>query len=221
MATHHPSEEVLVAYASGALSEPLSLLVATHLTLCPGCRDEVRDYEALGGILLEELPPAPIAPDCLAAVFRRLDEAATAPRPAARPAPVAADPRLPQPLCSYINGGLDRLRWASVKPGLRIADLRLGRHPVRTRLLRAQPGTSIPRHTHAGTEAMLVLAGGFTDEHCHCRRGDVRFADETVTHRQVIDPDEECLCLLVTDGPVRLTGLLGLLGRFVNHFSAF
>lgn len=213
MAAHHPGEDVLLAYAAGSLSEPIALLVATHLTLCPDCRTEAGAYEALGGALLEDLPPAAVGPDRLAETLRRLDQEETA----SASAPTPADPGLPQPLWDYV-GGLDRLRWRWVMPGMRAADLGLGRHPVRTRLLRARAGLSIPRHGHAGTEATLVLAGGFTDEHGHCRRGDVRFADETVIHRQKIDSDEDCLCLLVTDGPVRPTGLLG---RLAARFDSF
>ena len=42
-------------YAAGSLSEPVALLIATHLALCPRCRHEVEEFEALGGALLEDL----------------------------------------------------------------------------------------------------------------------------------------------------------------------
>ena len=35
---HHPTDEFLLDYAAGALGEPKSLLVATHLSMCPACR---------------------------------------------------------------------------------------------------------------------------------------------------------------------------------------
>jgi len=54
---HHPSDERLLEYASGAAPEPIALLVATHLALCPACRHVTAELEAVGGALLETLPP--------------------------------------------------------------------------------------------------------------------------------------------------------------------
>jgi len=38
MPAHHPGPEVLMDYASGALPEPVALLVATHASLCRECQ---------------------------------------------------------------------------------------------------------------------------------------------------------------------------------------
>jgi putative transcriptional regulator len=61
----------------------------------------------------------------------------------------------------------------------------------------------------------LVLAGGFSDESGHFVRGDVAEADPSVNHQPVADPGEDCLCLAVTDAPLRLTGPFG---RLLNPF---
>ena len=42
-------EEMLLAYATGALNEPLSLVVASHMALNPESRVEVEEYETVGG----------------------------------------------------------------------------------------------------------------------------------------------------------------------------
>ena len=49
--------------------------------------------------------------------------------------------------------------------GVEQADIAVGGRAgkVKARLLRIRPGIKIPRHTHAGTEMTLVLAGGFTE----------------------------------------------------------
>src|SRR5690606_430726 len=156
-----------------------------------------------------DLPAAEIGRDCLQAVLQRLiDDAGTAagPKPPHRQG-ASTDPVLPPPLRDAIGGDPRSLRWQWMMPGVRMADLRLGRPPTRTCLRRARAGLALPRHTHTATEAVLVLAGGFSDEYGRCRRGDVRITEPSVTHRQVIDADEDCLCLVVTDGPVRLTGI--------------
>ena len=46
-------------------------------------------------------------------------------------------------------------------------------------------------------------------------------ADSHVDHRPVADEDEDCLCLIVTDAPLRLTGWLGrLLNPFIRIYPA-
>lgn len=209
--THHPSEERLLDYVSGALPEPLALLVATHLALCPVCRRTSAELEALGGALLEAAPPEPLAADSLERTLARLDE----PAPTGSPPPArTGDPSLPQPLRGYLGDGLDCLPWRHLGP---IAELRLlqASEGFTTRLLWAQAGAAVPAHTHAGSEMTLVLRGGFTDESAHFVRGDVEEADGSVDHSPVADEDEDCICLAVTDGPLRLTSRFG---RLLNPF---
>jgi putative transcriptional regulator len=211
--THHPRPERLLDYASGALPEPAALLVATHLALCPLCRRALAELEAVGGTLLEALPPEPVADDSLASVLARIDRPAPPPNPVAAATPPAAELVLPQPLRDYV-GSLDKVAWRHFGP-LSEARLLPGFDKLTTRLLRVRPGTALPHHTHGGTELTLVLQGGFSDVTGHYLRGDVCDADSGVDHRPVADPDEVCMCLVVTDAPLRLTGRLG---RLLNPF---
>ncbi len=87
---------------------------------------------------------------------------------------------------------------------------------MKTRLLRIKAGTALPQHTHEGHEFTLLLAGGFSDASGHYLRGDVAVADASVDHRPVADDGEDCLCLAVTDAPLRLTGPFG---RYLNFFA--
>jgi putative transcriptional regulator len=208
---HHPSEERLLDYASGALPEPMALLVATHLALCPGCRRRVAELEAVGGALLEALPPEPVGDDSLARLLARLDRDEDAEQ--AAPVGDPGDPMLPQPLRAYV-GSLDQIAWRNLGP---MAEARLltGFDRFTTRLLRIGPGTALPHHTHVGSELTLVLQGGFSDVTGHYLRGDVAEADSELDHRPVADAGEVCVCLAVTDAPLRLTGWLG---RMLNPF---
>ena len=208
---HHPSEARLLDYASGALPEPMTLLIATHLALCPACRRTVAELETVGGALLESLPPEPVADDSLARLFARLDR--LEPAEQAAPASLQAASILPQPLRDYV-GTLDRVGWRHFGA---VAEARLltGSEKFTTRLLRVAPGAALPYHTHVGSELALVLQGGFSDVNGHYLRGDVSEADSAVDHRPVADADEDCLCLIVTDAPLRLTGWLG---RLLNPF---
>ena len=210
--THHPSDERLLDYASGALPEPLALLVATHLALCPRCRRASNELEALGGVLLEALTPEALAEDSLQRALARVDQQSAAPPPAG--AAHDGQAGLPQPLRGYVGDALDCLPWRRLGP---IAEVRLlpDFEGFTTRLLWSQAGAAVPAHTHAGSEMTLVLRGGFTDAGAHFVRGDVEEADSSVDHRPVADDDEDCICLAVTDAPLKLTSRLG---RLLNPF---
>ncbi len=215
MLRHHPDDELLFDYAAGSLSEPVALIVATHMALCPACRSEVARFEAMGGAMMAELPPYSVE-GLLDGLMARLDEpekvAAAATRDKSASSP--GDMRVPQPLRGYLGKGLESLAWKSM-PGVREAEILAEREDFKTRLLQISPAKAMPLHTHEGMEYTLVLTGGFTDGDRHYLRGDVAVADEEVNHQPVADPGEPCLCLAVTDAPLRLTGPLG---RLLNPF---
>jgi putative transcriptional regulator len=112
---HHPPEELFLAYAAGDLGEAWSLLIATHLALCPVCRGAVRDAEAIGGALIDELVPETLAGDALEKTLARAAAAevmpAAAPKRGGRGGCV---PILPQPLRDYA-GGQGRLPHPTVE----------------------------------------------------------------------------------------------------------
>ena len=54
----------------------------------------------------------------------------------------------------------------------------------------------------------LNFAGAFTDGATVFKRGDIEEADETLTHQPVATPDEDCICLAVTDAPLKFKSLL-------------
>ena len=64
----------------------------------------------------------------------------------------------------------------------------------------------VPQHTHEGSELTLVLEGAFRDKTGRYARGDLALADGSIEHRPVAEPGEDCMCLTVTDAPLRLTG---------------
>jgi len=220
MPTHHPSQPLLMDYAAGTAREPVAVLVATHLALCPACRAEVARLEALGGALLEEAAPEPLSDAALARALSNLDAAsgsAGESTPRAAPGPeTAPDLRVPCPLRDYL-GEFEKAAWR--RRGAVSEAAVLEAFPgFKTRVLRIRGGTAIPQHTHEGSEFTLVLAGGFSDAQGHFLRGDVAEADASVEHRPVADEGEECICLAVTDAPLRFTGPMG---RFLNLLARF
>lgn len=74
---YHPPPEVLLDYATGTLNAATALIVATHLALCPNCRQYVQVLEAVGGAMLAESEPMAVSAACLEAVLASLDRPET------------------------------------------------------------------------------------------------------------------------------------------------
>ena len=215
--SHHIGDELLMDYAAGATSEPESLVIATHLALCPQCRSAVQGLEDVGGALLEDVAPEAVSDDALAAVMARLDGGAPTQAPKRQPLSGNAI-AVPEPLRSYLGGGLDGLDWQRTMRGLDVYEVKTGRPEMKTRLLKIKAGTPMPEHTHHGQEFTLVLTGGYSDERGHFTRGDIDITDDDVQHTPVADAGEDCICLTLTQAPLKLTGPFG---RLLNPFVKF
>lgn len=217
MISHHPQDELLLDYAAGNIGEGPALAVASHAARCQSCLDQISVYETLGGVLLEDIAPEPVADSLLARTLAMLDapEAASA---AVAPVDVETARVAPEPLHRYLGRGLAHLAWRRV--GALIAAVEEVRLPVAAKnvkvsLMRLKAGSLMPRHSHRGNEYTLVLAGGFSDGDSHFGPGDFVAKDGSDTHQPIVDEDGECICLAVLDAPVRLSGTIG---RLFNPF---
>jgi len=199
--THHPDEELLLSYASGAADEGFALVVATHLAFCPECRRAVSAFERTGGAMLASLTPATLRDGALERTLARLDE----PAKSVTRQPTMSDARLPEPLRSYV-GNLDR-SWLPLGPGV-AHRLLLKRGKTSVRLIRAMPGASVPVHSHEGRELTLVLTGGFHDETGRFGPGDLESATQETHHKPIADLGEVCTNLALTDAPLRFFSTL-------------
>ena len=213
---HHPSESLLLAYAGGSLGEAESIALSTHLTLCPQCRRAVASAEAIGGALLEDMEAAPVSADGLKAVLARLEHEQAEPSPATRPtrrsAASDAFPDLPQSLVRYAEAALAETGWRRVAPGVQQLRLKTG-GSAKARLLRLKPGTLLPEHSHRGSELTLVLSGSYTDELGCFGRGDMAELDDSVTHRPIVDLGQDCVALIVTEAPLKFSGLVARIAQ--------
>ncbi|MFN3634764.1 MAG: ChrR family anti-sigma-E factor [Rhizobium rhizophilum] len=208
---HHISDELLLDYATGNLAEGWSIAVATHLALCPTCRDRLSFMEHTGGQLLEaaeEAETVATPADSWAAMKAKLS-AASSKSYAAEPVAAPADiPVLPEPLRSYLGGDVEGLKWKALGRGAYHIPIKTGDSESQVRLLKIPAGKPVPEHSHGGRELTLVLKGAFTDGATVFKRGDIEEADETLTHQPVATPDDDCICLAVTDAPLKFKSLL-------------
>lgn len=218
MISQHPPFDLIVDYAAGSLPEGVAMVVACHIEMCRMCRDRVVELEVVGGALLDTIPPIPISNRELEDVMARIDALEDAVEDAAAVAvpPVSVGGAiLPAALGRFVGKALERLTWRKRGGLFEEARLPVGAGPFTVSLMRLKAGASVPRHTHRGVEYTLVLAGGFADGDRQFGPGDFSAKDGSVEHSPVVDDDGECLCLVVQDAPVKLTGTFG---RLVNPF---
>jgi putative transcriptional regulator len=215
MINHHPPLELLFDYATGATPEAVSLIVATHATLCADCATRIGKIEAVGGALLETVDPVDVGEDVLKSVMMRLDEPQSAVDSTRQSVDAETATVVPEPLLPYIGRGLAHLAWKGAGRMAEEARLPLAIKGFKVALMRLKPGAAMPVHTHRGSEFTLVLAGGYKDGGNQFLRGDFDFKDPSHEHQPIVDTDGPCLCLVVLDAPVKLTGGFG---RLVNPF---
>lgn len=223
MIRHHLTDELLMAYSAGTLPEAFNLVVATHVSLCDACRARLESFDAVGGALLEETrPAAAMSQGALADTMRRIKAEATsqcggdtmppATRRSEAPDPAQRTGLFPAPLAEYVGGDLDAVTWRSVGGGVRQAILPTSAQ-ASARLLLIPGGVAVPDHGHHGTEITLVLKGAFQDEHDRFGPGDIEIATEETHHTPVAEVGDDCICLAVTDAPLKFRGLLPRLAQ--------
>lgn len=73
----HPSDIDLAAFAAGTLDEAQCGRIAAHIRGCAPCRAFVSAMENVGGLILDSLPPTPLADRSLTEVMTRIERLAT------------------------------------------------------------------------------------------------------------------------------------------------
>jgi len=202
--THHPSDVTLSAFASATLDEARGAVVAVHLSLCPQCRRAMRAFEHVAGRLLEDIAPEPLSAGAAERTLSRLDQPAAAAETAAA---ATTDPEVPAPLPGRALGP-----WRRIGLGVQWRPVQIhSDEGVRLFLLKAAPGTRLPRHRHTGTEWTCVIQGAFRHQHGRYGAGDFDEADETVEHSPVVEDGEACVCVVALQGNLQLESWLGRL----------
>ncbi|MCP5364949.1 MAG: cupin domain-containing protein [Hyphomicrobiales bacterium] len=214
MINHHPQLETLFDYSAGTLSVGGSVALEMHLSMCSECQRQANLAESLGGALLDATRPAEISPDALSDVLARLDDPVNAVEKE-----VVFDKEtqitIPSPLRPYLNRSLKELAWKKVSRSIAEYRLPLSVPGIKASLMRVTAGSTVPRHSHGGLEYTLVLSGGFRDNGQVFERGDFIVRDASDVHQPHAEDDEDCLCLIVLEAPIKLTGLIG---KIANPF---
>jgi putative transcriptional regulator len=211
---HHLTDDLIMAYSAGLLPEAVNLIVASHVSLCDHCRAAVGAQDAVGGAVFDQQTnDVEVSDACLQGALARIR--GMSPDLLQSMVSVRTDPVAPAPLLDYIGGSLDEVKWRPVGMGVKQAILETSSDAT-ARLLYIPAGTAMPDHGHRGLELTLVLKGAFQDDEGYFGRGDIEIADSDLDHTPVADTSEDCICLAVTDAPLRLKGLARLAQPFLN-----
>ena len=204
---HHLRDDLIECYAAGALSEAWGIAVATHLALCPDCRRRLAAAEEVGGAVLSTIPGDAIGEGAWTAMQSRLKQErqpTTIPR-ARSDKRKPASAVLPRPLRDYVGSDVEGIKWQALGRGASQLRIRTPDRETQVRLLCIPAGKPVPEHSHGGRELTVVLSGAFRDGDALFARGDIEDADPSLTHQPVATEDEDCICLAVTDSPLRFT----------------
>lgn len=189
----HAPPALIADYAAGTLSPGMSLLVASHLTYCPTCRDKVARLESLCGALMVEAKAVNLTSRCLGKALERI-----ASGEATEPPSVRTSDLLPRPLCQTLAVRFCDLRWRQATPGLSTCRVE-GFPEEHVELVRATSGARLRGEGPGEAEAALVLAGRISDGSRTYDRGDLAFAPAGRPPQAI--GQETCLCLVVQPKP--------------------
>lgn len=172
--------------------------------------------EAFAGCSLESEKPAGMSPDALARTLAKIDAYAVDPPRPPKPSRLNELIAIPPALRQAVEDAEQAAGWSFAAPGIR--QLRLGlSDDIQAEIIRIEPGTAIPRHTHEGRELTLCLTGGYSDERASYGPGDVAFADPTLHHTPRADADGVCFVLAITDAALKFDGALGAIKKIFGR----
>jgi len=219
---HQVPDEMLLDFVVGGAGAGKQVLLSTHLAMSGASRERYGMMREVGGALLEALDGEPLTQATAERVLRdasvaQLETTTELGRADQRSADKTklCGTVLPPPLASITQHAHDPKVWRTIGFGVKSVLLPCSSPKGRTHLLYARPGVQIAPHTHTGEELVLVLSGAFTDDGEVFEPGDLAVNDSSRVHAPVIDTSTPCLCLVVTEGPIRYTGKAGwLLNRF-------
>lgn len=209
-AAHLMQDEWLVSYAAGSLTPARSLMIAAHSSYSDQVQEKIADAESIGGALLAESSPADVDHAVLEQLLDRID---STPQPVFEQPAVKQGDLLPPALAEHVGTDIDALKWRFMGPGMSYVRLWNGPNDERLWLLRADGGVTVPDHGHSGDEWTLLLKGSYRTEFGHYRVGDMDVANDEIEHQPIVDDGDECVCLVMTEGPLRMKTLFSKMAQ--------
>ena len=194
--------QLIFDYASGSLGFSKSVFASTYLYLNSKASNINSTFEAMLGDDLLNNDNIPVTKlkytDCLKNEKNDTNENYTDVSP-----------------ISKLVGPLNQIKWKQVYKGFKEFNPNVS-DENELKLIKMDPGASVPLHSHGGQEYILVLSGSFCDEYGNYNKGDMQINDQKIKHTPVACKDEGCICLTITEREVIF---FGRFGSFLNLFT--
>ena len=194
--------ELIFDFASGALGASKSIFASTYLFLNTKASNLSSTFEGLLGDSLLENKDTPVSKlkytECITDKMKTQKQDLDSFGP-----------------LSKIIGPLDKIKWRQVFKGFNEFTTKI-HGDDELKLIKMDPGASVPLHSHGGKEYILVLEGSFCDEYGKYSRGDIQINDKKIKHTPIACQNDGCICLTITEKDVIF---FGKFGSFLNLFT--
>ena len=94
---------------------------------------------------------------------------------------------------NLLLGDINNIDWKTVYKGFKEFKISLNDNDS-VKLIKMDPGTSVPLHSHNGKEYILVLDGSFCDEYGEYNKGDMQINDQQIKHNPTASQSDGCVC---------------------------
>ena len=209
MNTTAQKNELIFGYSSGNLGQAKSLFVSMYLFLNSVAAKKAYIFDnflAENLVSLEGVRPKKISyKDCLN----------TAPQKEVS-SKISNDFN---PLTKIV-GNLSNLKWKSVYKGFKEFNLPI-KDKDSIKIIKMDPGTSVPLHSHNGKEYILVIDGSFCDEYGEYKKGDMQINDQKIKHHPTACEKDGCVCLSITESDVVFFGKFGSILNLFTFIKSF
>ena len=121
---------------------------------------------------------------------------------------------------SRLIGNLNDIDWKTLYKGFKEFNIPVNDNDS-VKLIKMDPGTSVPLHSHNGKEYILVLNGSFCDEYGEYNKGDMQINDQNIKHNPTASNSDGCICLSITENDVVFFGKYGSALNLFTFIKSF
>lgn len=199
-------DHVLTDYAAGNLTPAKHMIVSCQRDMSQAVSDRLAFQEDIAASFLSDIKTETLSDAFIGNVLAALPQADSATKFEVKSETALA----PEPLRELLGNGLRDVKWKTLLPGVAIHDIMGNRKYEHDRLylLKIKAGMKMPEHSHTGEEWTLILTGSYRVDEKRFVRGDLHIEDDTTLHSPIIDEGEDCICLVMTQGPLKMKDLI-------------
>ena len=207
MNTISQKNELIFGYSSGNLGEAKSLFTSMYLYLNSIAAKKASIFDnmlAQNFDEIEEIKPKKLKfTDCIEATDS-----------------IKTDKNVSKNPLNLLLGDLNNIDWKTVYKGFKEFKISLNDNDS-VKLIKMDPGTSVPLHSHNGKEYILVLDGSFCDEYGEYNKGDMQINDQQIKHNPTASNSDGCVCLSITENDVVFFGKYGSALNLFTFIKSF